>query len=293
MAAMQKDYYQILSVIETAELAVIKATYKTLIHLYHPDRYEGDKDEAHQKTIDILEAYRILSNPQLRDEYDRLWARGKHNPNFKQPQTPPASAAVAVHKLPRFDPESLALSFSAHSGGHKLAHHSESALKLMAKVGDSDAQMELARRYFVGHGLEQSYHDAFIWFRRAAEQDALQAQTVLGFMYANGLGTHSNEIKACLWFRRAAEQGDHDAQFRLGLCYYAGFGVEQDYELALHWLTLAETQSNSNAQYLLGFMYQQGEGVNANLNDAIVWYRKAAANGNRSAAEELAELQVA
>jgi|GEM_PF-6552925 len=290
---MQKDYYQILSVIETAELAVIKATYKTLIHLYHPDRYEGDKDEAHQKTIDILEAYRVLSNPALRDEYDRLWARGQYNPNAQAPQTPPASATVAKHKLPRFDPNSMALSFSGDSNQHKLAQHSESALKLMAKVGDIDAQMELARRYFVGQGLEQSYPDAFTWFRRAAEQDALQAQTVLGFMYANGLGTHSNEIKACLWFRRAAEQGDHDAQFRLGLCYYAGFGVEQDFELALNWLSLAENQGNSNAQYLLGFMYQQGEGVSANLTDAIVWYRKAAANGNRSAAEELAELLVA
>ena len=290
---MQKDYYQILSVIETAELAVIKATYKTLIHLYHPDRYEGDKDEAHQKTIDILEAYRVLSNPALRDEYDRLWARGRYNPNAQAPQTPPASATVARHKLPRFDPDSMALSFSGHSDQRLMTHHSESALKLMAKVGDIDAQMELARRYFVGQGLEQSYQEAYLWFRRAAEQEAVQAQTVLGFMYANGLGTHSNEIKACLWFRRAAEQGDHDAQFRLGLCYYAGFGVEQDFELALNWLSLAENQGNSNAQYLLGFMYQQGEGVSANLSDAIVWYRKAAANGNRSAAEELAELLVA
>ena len=293
MAAMQKDYYQILSVIETAELAVIKATYKTLIHLYHPDRYDGDKDEAHQKTIDILEAYRILSNPQLRDEYDRLWARGKFNPNYKQAAPAPAQTPVAIHKLPRFDPDTMAISFSGDTGNRKLANHSESALKLMAKVGDSDAQMELARRYFVGQGLEQNFQHAFVWFRRAAEQDAVQAQTVLGFMYANGLGTNNNEIKACLWFRRAAEQGDHDAQFRLGLCYYAGFGVEQDFELAIYWLSLSENQGNSNSQYLLGFMYQQGEGVSASLNDAILWYRKAAANGNRSAAEELAELQVA
>lgn len=287
---MQKDYYQILSVIETAELAVIKATYKTLIHLYHPDRYDGDKDEAHQKTIDILEAYRILSNPQLRDEYDRLWARGKHNPHLKPTAPPPPSAApIAHHKLPKFDPETMAISFSQGSLAHKLANHTETALKLMAKMGDSEAQMELGRRNFI----DQNHLEAFNWFRRAAERDATQAKTILGFMYAHGLGTASNEIKACWWFRGAAEQGDHDAQFRLGLCYYAGFGVEQDFELAIEWLKQSENQGNSNAQYLLGFMHQQGEGVDANLNDAIIWYRKAAANGNRSAAEELTELQVA
>lgn len=288
---MQKDYYQILSVIETAELAVIKATYKTLIHLYHPDRYDGDKDEAHQKTKDILEAYRVLSNPELREDYDRLWGRGHHNRHAPQTTAQPQSAPTV--RFPRFDPESMALPLSNASTPSTLTDLSIQTLKQQAQAGQPASQMELARRYFSGQGVEQNLTEAFEWFRRAAEQHSIQAQTVLGFLYANGLGVERHATKACLWFRRAAEQNDHDAQFRLGLCFYAGFGVEQDYAQALSWLKLAELQGNSNAQYLLGFMYHQGEGVLADIRQAIDWYRKSAANGNRSAAEELAELMAA
>lgn len=281
---MQKDYYQILSVIETAELAVIKATYKTLIHLYHPDRYDGDKAEAHQKTIDILEAYRVLSNPELRDEYDRLWGRNQYG-NKPQNTPPPENRQPA--KVPKFDLGAIGLQFSGGQSAGNFTEAHEATVKKAAKDGNPDAQIELGRRYFIGHGLNQNHAEAFEWFRKAAEQNNTNAQTILGFMYANGIGVEANEIKAFIWFRRAAEQGDHDAQFRLGLCFYAGFGVAQDYQAALAWLNRASAQANSNAQYLLGFMYAQGEGVAQNINLALGWYRKSAASGNASAQEEL------
>ena len=67
---MKQDYYKILGVIDTAELAVIKAAYKALMQIYHPDRYEGDKEKAHIISQEINEAYRVLSNPDLRKAYD-------------------------------------------------------------------------------------------------------------------------------------------------------------------------------------------------------------------------------
>jgi curved DNA-binding protein CbpA/predicted RNA-binding Zn-ribbon protein involved in translation (DUF1610 family) len=69
---MQNDHYKTLGVIDTAEGAVIKAAYKALMQIYHPDRFENDQKraEATKKAQEINEAYRVLSNPKLRKEYD-------------------------------------------------------------------------------------------------------------------------------------------------------------------------------------------------------------------------------
>jgi len=67
---MQKDFYKILGLHDSAEFAVIKAAYKALIMLYHPDRYIGDKDKAIKKSKDINEAYAVLIDPDKRKKYD-------------------------------------------------------------------------------------------------------------------------------------------------------------------------------------------------------------------------------
>ncbi len=69
---INKNYYSVLGVIPSVELIVIRAAYKALVQIYHPDRYAGDKTEAHQKMVEINEAYSILSDPLKRKEYDSL-----------------------------------------------------------------------------------------------------------------------------------------------------------------------------------------------------------------------------
>jgi len=77
---MQKDHYKTLGVIDTAEEAVIKAAYKALMQIYHPDRYivDDDKARATKKTQELNKAYGILSNPKLRKEYDQQRASKKN-----------------------------------------------------------------------------------------------------------------------------------------------------------------------------------------------------------------------
>ncbi len=82
---MEIDFYRVLGVLDGAEEAVIKAAYKALIQIYHPDRYpNGSKaqSEANHKAIEINEAYRILSNPELRKKYDkeRFEQRNQYEP---------------------------------------------------------------------------------------------------------------------------------------------------------------------------------------------------------------------
>ena len=67
-----KDYYATLGVLPSAEDVVIRAAYKALAQRYHPDRFEGSKDEALRRMQDINEAYAVLSDPVQRKEYDTL-----------------------------------------------------------------------------------------------------------------------------------------------------------------------------------------------------------------------------
>jgi curved DNA-binding protein CbpA len=66
-----KNYYEILEVNPKASKEIIEKAYRVLIKKYHPDLYEREKKQyAEQKTKDINEAYKILSDEFLREQYD-------------------------------------------------------------------------------------------------------------------------------------------------------------------------------------------------------------------------------
>ena len=71
-----KDYYAILGVHTTAEIAVIEAAYRALAKRYNPDVNKEDPDEAHRRMQEINEAHEILSNTTKRKEYDDLKGSG-------------------------------------------------------------------------------------------------------------------------------------------------------------------------------------------------------------------------
>jgi curved DNA-binding protein CbpA len=70
MSSVQKDFYSILGVQDTAESVVIRAAYKALMMIYHPDKYPGDKQKAIKMSKDINEAYAVLIDPQKRKKHD-------------------------------------------------------------------------------------------------------------------------------------------------------------------------------------------------------------------------------
>jgi DnaJ-class molecular chaperone len=66
-----KNYYQILEVNENASYEVIEKAYRVLAKKYHPDLWPKDKMYfAESKFKEITEAYNILSNNDLKAEYD-------------------------------------------------------------------------------------------------------------------------------------------------------------------------------------------------------------------------------
>mmetsp|Transcript_29578 Transcript_29578/g.40844 ORF Transcript_29578/g.40844 Transcript_29578/m.40844 type:complete len:121 (-) Transcript_29578:151-513(-) len=66
---MKKDYYEILSVSSEATDEEIRTAYLKLALKWHPDKHSGD-DSATLKFQQIGEAYRVLSDPVQRSEYD-------------------------------------------------------------------------------------------------------------------------------------------------------------------------------------------------------------------------------
>lgn len=70
-----KDFYAVLGVKKDVSDAELKKTYRKLARQYHPDSNAGDaKAEARFK--EISEAYSVLSDKELRTEYDQVRAMG-------------------------------------------------------------------------------------------------------------------------------------------------------------------------------------------------------------------------
>ncbi|MDR0890670.1 MAG: molecular chaperone DnaJ [Endomicrobium sp.] len=66
---MKSDYYNILGISKTASRDEIKSAYRKLALKYHPDKNPNNK-AVEEKFKEINEAYRVLSDPQKKQEYD-------------------------------------------------------------------------------------------------------------------------------------------------------------------------------------------------------------------------------
>jgi curved DNA-binding protein CbpA len=69
-------YYESLEINADAEQAKIKRQYYLLARKYHPDRVGKDNKEAADKFKDIAEAYQVLSDPELREKYNKEGKEG-------------------------------------------------------------------------------------------------------------------------------------------------------------------------------------------------------------------------
>ena len=108
----------------------------------------------------------------------------------------------------------------------------------------SDEDQETYYRKAKALGDEKKDAEAFVWYRKAAEQGHMDAQCDLGYCYINGKGVSKDEVEAMKWYRKAAEQGRADVQYWLGHCYANGQGVPKDEKEAVKWYQKAAEEGH-------------------------------------------------
>lgn len=77
-----ENYYTILKIQQNASFEEIKKAYRKLALEFHPDRNKNQ--DAHNIFIKINEAYQVLSNEQLRLEYDKILYGKSDNKDFEE-----------------------------------------------------------------------------------------------------------------------------------------------------------------------------------------------------------------
>lgn len=66
----RKNYYEIFRIFPPVDLQQLQHAYKQLIFEYHPDRNPDRPDWALERTMEVVEAYNVLSDPARREIYD-------------------------------------------------------------------------------------------------------------------------------------------------------------------------------------------------------------------------------
>jgi hypothetical protein len=249
-----KDYYAILGVVPTAEAALIKAAYRRLSKLYHPDVYHGH--DAKQKMSELNEAYDVLSDAGKRKRYDDARGDRSHSGAEFSSDSPTAeSGADALEE--RWIAELLA----------KIKKHALTLLDIsLGWIAGLLAKTKINARSLLGISLG--------WVAELLAKTKINARSALGIslgvvlllgiavLVPKGLERAKEKAakgQAVIKEREAkeaelkdmvrrAEAGDRDAQIKLAEMYRWGSGVPQDHKEADRYYRMAADQQLADAQ---------------------------------------------
>ena len=173
-------------------------------------------------------------------------------------------------------------------------------LEQQAKEGDTEAQYQLAMRYYNLPATSKNAQDCFIWAQKAAQQGHPKAQRILGSIHYLGgqlapedqiealtirpmpstnVNVQKSMAEAFYWYLKSAKQGDAEAQDSIARMYAFGEGVTKSSAEALKWYFKSAEQGNPSAQCSLAEMFRTGNCVTQDWIEAKKWYRKAGDQG--------------
>ena len=85
---LSQSYYDILEIDQHATSADIKKSFRLLALKHHPDKNKST--ESHQKFLQIVEAYEVLSDENSRRKYDLINSSSSQSSKFTPSWTPSA-----------------------------------------------------------------------------------------------------------------------------------------------------------------------------------------------------------
>lgn len=98
-----KDFYGILGIERTATQHEIKKAYRRFAFEHHPDRNEGDPS-AEERLKEINEAYAVLCDPELREQYHTFGPRGFRRRHLSEDILERFRRSPAFHEAAMDDP---------------------------------------------------------------------------------------------------------------------------------------------------------------------------------------------
>lgn len=170
--------------------------------------------------------------------------------------------------------------------GHRVPFDPPAAvawLRLAAAQGNHDAFFELGQLYARGIALPKDPREAVRWYQLAAtspNRGMVLPQFYLGCMHASGEGVAKNREEAARWYFIAAERDHPRAMLFLALAFLNGDGVPRNSAAAQRWMHLSAAKGDSTACYHLGQLYAQGRFVPRDPVAAVRWFQLAAADEN-------------
>lgn len=211
------------------------------------------------------------------------------------------------------DPLAAFLLSRAYQAGRGVPKDEAEALRLLHVAADRGVGIaKLYLYYAFRSGLEGDREAALRLLHDAAEEGIADAQYWLGSEY-----THRNDMSASIsWFRKAAMQGHVEAQSRLGVIMLLSREYASNRKEAVDWLIKASAGGNEPAKIIvevlrgeadpsklrsiryfleqseffqlhLGNCFHDGIGFPQSTSEAAFWYRAAAERGSTDAAYNL------
>ncbi len=131
------------------------------------------------------------------------------------------------------------------------------------QLGDAKAAVE-----------NKDFEKAYELLCPLAEEDNVEAQTMLGSLYVNGQGVEKDVTKGLSWIMKAARQGYEVARVRaFNLC-----------------MDIAKQDKNTAAMHNVGYMCLNGWGGEHETIDCIKWLESAALLGHIRSAKTLSQI---
>jgi len=139
----ESTYYELLDLLELADEQAIRASFKKFSLAFHPDLYIDSSEDIRSLARRVFqrgaEAYRVLSDPELRSAYDLALAQGRLRLTEPPSSLHPAPSSAARTTAPLAS-RARSLEDVARTPAAKL-----SALKAEREI--TQGRFEIARRY--------------------------------------------------------------------------------------------------------------------------------------------------
>lgn len=231
----RRDYYELLDLLPTATAEDIKQAYYRLAKKYHPDHNDNNA-AAEERFKLVAEARRVLSDPELRVQYD-AWLE-------RESRLSMAPELAAMPRRVRMATRRNRERREREGRPRKLRPFLLSPVRTM-----NPWAMVLVYAFFafmiVPSVIKGCSALTASMETLPAEEEKKQSKPKTREEIQANLQRMNEQLRA------RAEAGEAAAQVQYGMLLYRGVGIEQDKEQAMEWWRRAAEQGNSAAIHCL------------------------------------------